>query len=240
MALNAKKIQAPASADRVEQDNLEPGVYKARIVQIIDYGIQPQRAYAGKDKAPAQEIGVTYELLDEFMKDEDGNEIEDKPRWISENFPLHSLQADMAKSTKRYKALDPEEVHEGNWPDLLEMPCMVTVVNNPSKDGSKIFDNVGNVSAMRPKDAANAPELVNDSKVFDLDNPDMEVFAKLPKWIQEKIASNLGFKGSALEKALGGAVKEDKPAKAAPKKPKGKVEDEGTPPFDTDEEDNPY
>lgn len=244
MALNAKKIQAPAGGDRVEQDNLEAGVYRARIVQILDYGVQPQRAYAGKDKAPAQEIGVTYELLDEFMKDEDGNEIEDKPRWISENFPLHSLKADMAKSTKRYQALDPKEVHEGNWPDLIGMPCMVTVVNNPGKEG-KVYDNVGNVSAMRPKDAANAPELVNDPKVFDLDDPDMEVFAKLPKWIQDKIASNLNFKGSALEKAIGGGAKEEGVVKkiraAAGKAEKAAaIKDEGTPPFDTDEEDNPY
>lgn len=232
--LNAKKIQGNGGSERVQQDNLAAGNYPARIVQIIDYGVQPQRAYAGKDKPPVQEIGVTYELLDEFMKDEEGNDVTDKPRWISENFPLHSLKAEMAKSTKRYMALDPKEEFEGNWPDLIGMPCMVTVVNNPGKDG-KVYDNVGNVSAMRPRDAANAPELVNDPKVFDLDNPDMEVFGKFPQWIQDKIKGNLGFKASALEKALGGAV-EEKP-KAAPKKDRKAVVEE--PPFDADEE-NPY
>lgn len=239
MALNAAKIQSTGGGDRVEQDNLEPGVYKARIVQIIDFGVQPQRAFQGKEKPPAQEIGITYELLDEFMKDEDGNDLEDKPRWISENFPLHSLKADMAKSTKRYKALDPTEEFGGNWPDLIEYPCMVTIINNPGKEG-KVYDNVGNVSAMRPRDAANAPELVNEAKVFDLDAPDMEVFNKLPKWIQDKIKGNLGFKSSPLEKALaGGAQEAEKPAKAAPKKGK-KVEED--PPFDADDagDNNPY
>lgn len=233
MALNASKIVGGGNTERVEQDNLAAGVYKARIVQIIDYGIQPQRAYQGQSKPPAQTIGVTYELLDEFMKDEDGNDIEDKPRWISEDFPLHSLKADMAKSTKRYLALDPTQEHGGNWPDLIGMPCMVTVVNNPGKEG-KVYDNVGNVSAMRPRDAAAAPELVNDPKVFDLDAPDMEVFNKMPKWIQDKIKGNLQFKSSPLEKALGGVV-EEKLAKAGPKKAKAVEED---PPFDGD--DNPY
>lgn len=233
MALNASKIQGGGNAERVEQDNLAAGVYKARIVQIIDYGIQPQRAYLGKDKAPAQEIGVTYELLDEFMKDEDGNDIEDKPRWISENFPLHSLKADMAKSTKRYLALDPTQEHGGNWPDLIGMPCMVTVVNNPGKEG-KVYDNVGNVSAMRPRDAAAAPELVNDPKVFDLDAPDMEVFNKMPKWIQDRIKGNLTYKSSPLEKLVEGGVV-DKPVKVV------KAKKEIDPPFDPDEADsNPY
>lgn len=240
MALNAKKIQAPAG-DRVAQDNLEPGNYPARIVQIIDFGIQPQRAFQGKDKPPVQEIGVTYELLDEFMKDEEGNAIEDKPRWISENFPLHSLQADMAKSTKRYKALDPKEVFEGDWSLLVGTPCMVTIINNPGKD-DKVYDNVGNVSAMRPRDAANAPELVNEPKVFDLDNPDLEVFAKFPKFIQEKIKGNLQFKASPLEKALAEGDKapdntEKRHKAMVDKRAKDAKED---PPFDADEEDNPY
>lgn len=79
MGLNAKK--AAGGSDRVAQEVLEPGVYPARLVQLIDLGVQPQRPFQGKDKPPAQEIMITYEFTDEFLKDEDGNEIEDKPRW---------------------------------------------------------------------------------------------------------------------------------------------------------------
>lgn len=209
MALNAKKAAGGGNnKEFVAQANLEPGNYPARIAQIIDFGLQAQRPYQGKDKPPAQEMSVTYELLDEFMKDEKGEPIEDKPRWVSEQFPLHNLRAENAKSTKRYLALDPKEVHDGDWTALLEMPCMVTVINNPGKDG-KVFDNVGGVSAMRPRDAANAPELKNKAKVFVLDAPDMEVFEKFPKWIQDKIKGNLNFKGSKLEKLLGNKAAED-------------------------------
>src|SRR5690606_29752920 len=129
-------------------------------------------------KPPAYMISVTYELVDSFMVDEDGNELEDKPRWVSETFPIYSLQADMAKSTKRYLALDPEEVFEGDFSKLTDTPCNVTIVIN--KKGDKTYTNVANVSAMRPRDAAKCPELVNAARVFDLEQPDMDVFNSLP------------------------------------------------------------
>lgn len=235
MGINAKKVQGSAGGNRVEQPNIEPGVYPGRLVQVIDLGVQPQRPYQGKDKPPAQEIMVTYELVDEFMKDEDGNDVEDKPRWISENFVLHSLQADMAKSTKRYHAFDPDEHLEGDWGKLVGSPINITIVNN--KNGDKIYDNVANLSAMRPKDAANCPDLINPTKVFDLDDPDMEVFAALPKWIQEKLTSNLNYKGSVLEEKIAAAPQKapEEKKEAKPKKVR-----EQAPAKDEDEDDNPY
>lgn len=212
MALNAKTA-GNNSGPRIQQANLEAGNYPVRIVQIIDFGLQAQRPFKGEDKPPAQEIGLTYEFLDEFMKDEAGEDQRDKPRWLSEQIPLHNLKADKAKSTQRYMALDPKLVHDGDFTMLHGYPAMLTVVNNQGKDG-KVFDNVGALSPMRPRDAANAPELVNKGGVFLLDAPDMEIFNKFPKWIQEKITSNLQFKGSPLEAALKGKpviAKEDAP-----------------------------
>lgn len=247
MALDTKKIPSSGNGgNRVEQPVLEAGVYPARVVQIIDLGLQPQSAQNKMkygEKAPTNEISVTYELVDSFMIDEEGNELEDKPRWISEIFSIYSLEADMAKSTKRYKALDPEEVFEGDFSKLLGTPCNVTIVIN--KKGDKVYTNIGNVGGMRPRDAAKCPELVNDSRFFDLDEPSLEIFNGLPKWIQEKIASNLEFKGSKLEEVLGGAAPETKekpkPTRKAPKKEEPEGDDD--PAFDPDEaadDDNPY
>jgi hypothetical protein len=209
------------------QANIEAGTYPARLVQLIDFGLQPQRPYQGKDKPPAHEIGLTYELVDEFMKDEKGNDIEDKPRWVSETLPFHGLYADKAKSTQRYKVFDPDEAWKGDFAQAVGLPCNVTIVNN--KVGDKVYDNVATISAMRPRDAEKCPELVNKATVFDLDNPDLEVFNRFPKWIQEKIQGNLNFKGSKLEKLLGGKKEEKAPEREDP-------------PFDPDElEDNtPY
>lgn len=212
MALKAAKDVK--KTNYIPQANIEPGTYPARLVQIIDLGLQAQRAFQGKEKPPANEIMLTYELVDEFMKDEAGNDIEDKPRWISETLPFFGLFADKAKSTKRYFALDPNNDHDGDFAKLIGVPCNVTVVNNSV--GDKTYDNVAAVTTMRERDAAKCPDLVNPPKVFDVDAPDMEVFNSLPEWVRDKIKGNLNFKGSALEKLVGDApppkAKEEKPA----------------------------
>jgi hypothetical protein len=210
MALNASKLPK-TGGNRKPVDPLEPGTYPARVVQIITLGLQEQNPYKGEPKPPAHELYVTYELLDEFMKDEEGNDIPEKPRWLSENFAFYSLDSDLAKSTKRYFALDPEKEHGGDWAALLGAPCMVTVIQKPSKkDPEVIYNNITTVSSMRAKEAAKAPDLVNEGKVFDVDEPDMDIFLSLPEWLQDKIKGNLDFEGSALEKALKGV---QKPAK---------------------------
>lgn len=203
MALNANKI--PSNGGNFERpDPLEPGVYPARLVQIVTLGLQAQRPYQGEEKPPAQELYLTYELLDEFLEDEDGEEDTSKPRWISERIPFHSLESDLAKSTKRYFALDADYEYEGDWSQLAGTPCMVTLVakQGTGKNKDKVFNNIQGVSSMRPKEAAKAPELVNPPKVFDIDEPDMEIYGSLPKWIQEAMQEGLDYEGSALEKAV--------------------------------------
>jgi hypothetical protein len=177
-------------------------------------GLQNQRPYQGQAKPPAHEIWTTYEFSDEFLKDEDGNEQEDKPRHLSEGFPLYNLDSEKAKSTKRYLALDPNKVYDGDWAELINTPCMLTVVQNYNQKTQRTYTNITAVSPMRGKDAARLPALVNPPLVFDLDDPDMKVFEKLPKFLQEKIVSNLEFEGSKLQKLVGaGPAKSEEPAK---------------------------
>ena len=204
MALNANDVEF-TGGNKNTQEPLEIGTYKGRVVQIIDLGVQAQRPYKGEPKSPVQEIKVTYELLDEFMIDEDGNEVLDKPRWISEDMPLYNLKSERAKSTKRYLALDPKISFGGNWPDLLGATCMVNIVQNQGKgkNADKVYANVAGVAPMRARDVSSAAELQNPSVYFDLDTCDMDVWKKIPDWIQDKITSNLNFSGSRLEDLLG-------------------------------------
>jgi len=236
MALIAKAQPKQENRQFVKQPSLEAGTYPGRLVQIIDLGLQPQRPFKGEEKKPAQEVMWTYELVDAFMLDEQGKEIEDKPRWISESLPFYSLDNDKAKSTQRIKALDPDNQFDGDVSQMIGTPVNVTIVLKPNaKDPERPYENIAGTSFMRPRDAAKCPELVNPPKVFDLSAPDMDVYAKLPKWIQEKIESNLNFKGSKLEKLLGGKPEEKERAEENPV-----VADKGedTPPWE--DSDAPY
>lgn len=225
MALNARKVKSVAKGP--QQEAMEAGTYPARVVQVIDFGVQEQRPYKGVSKPPAQMVYLTYEFLDEFCKDEGGEDQEDKPRWLSEQFSLLSLEADLATSTKRYRALDPDEDFGGDFTQLVGAPCMVTINQYESKGVMR--NGVSSVAPMRPKEAAKAPELVNPPKVFLIDAPDLEIFKSLPDWMQDKIKEGLEFKGSATDEALNGGAKpaKAKPARKAPEpEPEEAEEDE--------------
>ena len=57
--LNAKKAPKPQSnSNRVIQELMEVGTEEARVVAVIDLGLQPQRPYKGQDKPPVNM--VTY------------------------------------------------------------------------------------------------------------------------------------------------------------------------------------
>ena len=227
--LNASKLPSTSNAKPIPP--LDAGSYPARLVQILLMGIQKNRPYKGEEKAPSLKIRLTYEMLDEFMKDDDDNDIPEKPRWISEDLPFFPLKADLAKSTKRYYALDADSEHGGDWSQLLSSPCMVTLVQSAGKD--KIYNNVAAVSAMRPKEAAKAPPLVNEGKIFDFYSPDMDVFSSLPDWLQEETKNALDYAGSPLEAILSKTAPDTKkkevagkqsPVKPSPE-PKGNIDD---------------
>ena len=210
MSLNAKKVAHSGGKKGPTQDAIDGGSYPIRLAQVIDMGLQPQRPWQGEEKPPAHEMMLTYELLDEFCVDDDGNADEDKPRWLSETIPLRSLMAEKAKSTQRYYALDPNEDMEGDFTALAGSPAIATIVQNAGKGKNvgKIYNNIQSLSTMRPKDAAKAEPLKKEAKVFVLDEPDLEVFNSLPDWIQDKIKDNLEYQGSALHVLLSGDTAE--------------------------------
>ena len=223
MSLNAKKAAMTGGNSKkfAEQEVLEAGTYPARVVNIIDLGLQPQRPYQGQEKPPKQEIKITYELLDEFILDEEGEEIEDKPRWVSEDIPFNNLDVDLAKSTKRYNALDPDGDLDGDFTQLLTLPCLVTlnVTDGRGKNTGRQFNNVTTISQMRGKDARKAAPLVNPAKFFSCSDPDLDIFRSLPEFQQNKIKDNLEYNGSVLQELLqGGKAAESKPEQDVPAK----------------------
>ena len=227
MSLNARTIKQAKSKGFVEQPLLEVAVYPARVVQMIDLGLQDGGEWKGEKKSPVNKIHVTYELVDSFLVDADGAEVEDKPRWVSEELKIFSPDVDKANCNKRYQAIDPDLVHDYNWAEVITNPCNVMIIHKESK--GKTYANVGTITPYIV--SKRNPELVplqNEAKVFDLAEPDMDVFESLPQWIKDKIVANLEFKGSPLDKALNGSA------------PKVKAEEESVEVDDIEEDDIPW
>lgn len=218
MALQSalKTTKAASNVKRVAQAELEIDNYPCRVAQVIDLGLHHKDLWDDvnkkftKDlqKAPVNMLMVTYEFTTEFVKDEQGNDLDDKPRWLSERFPVYALDSELATSTKRYNAFDPGAVKfGGDWSRVAGEPCSVSITHKKSGKAK-----IGNVA--KPMKGMQVAELKNPIKVFDLGEPDLDIFNSLPEWLQEEIKSNLEYAGSPLERLLtGGAAKakEDKP-----------------------------
>jgi len=202
MSLNSGKMKGGNGGNRVHQKLIKRGAHMARIVQVIDIGVQKRKPWKGTEKKPVQMMRVTYEFPKVLMMDEDGKPIKDKPRWLTEKMPLYPLKVENAKSTLRMSVIDPEGELEGDWTQVGNLPVMVTITH--SKDGK--YSNIGSVSEMM--EGMDVPELQNPVKIFTMDEPDLEAYNSLPEFIQEEITSSLDFNGSALEKLLNGDAEE--------------------------------
>lgn len=208
MARNAKQVSSSGGNNNLQAPELTPGAYPARVVSVIFLGVQEQRPFQGQAKPPIDEVRITYELSSEFMLDEEGNVLEDKPRWFSEDIPFHSLNADRAKSTRRYNAIDPADTCDGDFSKLIGKPCQVVLVNNPGKGkhAGKVFTNVGDVTPAPNLPGYVQPELVNPSQYFDPqdENVSKEVFESFPEFLRQKIMGALDYSSSPLARAMGG------------------------------------
>jgi len=205
--------------DFTPQDALAAGTYPGRLVQIVTMGLQPQRAYQGQPKEAKESMYVGYELSHEFMVDDDGNPDPTKPRWMGEDFPFYNLDADRAKSTLRYTAIDPSVECGGDWEKILSWPCNITLSKELKKGKKDQYTNyVTHVAPAANMPGYVQPELVNEVRMFDIETPNMEVFKLLPKWLREKLTTNLNYNGSALQAAMGdtATAAEPAPAQAAP------------------------
>jgi hypothetical protein len=210
MGLNLS--QQEYSPARRPQRLLKVASYPGRVVGIIDLGVQERRAYEGKAKPPCQMAFIQYELSHEFLEDEEGNPDETKPLWLGEQIPLLSLKSERATSTKRCKTFDPMNEHNGDLTKMLASPCSILVAHS-SKEGV-VRHKIGDVGALAQMPGYVQPALRNPPRIFELSNPDLEVFNSLPEWMQTLIKGNLNYAGSKLEALLGEGTTSAKSAPA--------------------------
>lgn len=201
-------IKAPKQSGQsnIDRKLLDKGQHPVRLVQVIDLGLQKQRPFQGQEKKPAFEVYLTFEFPHSRI-DVQG---ESRPMWKSKRFKLSSHE----KSTcvKWYERLDPDNNFEGDWAKLVNTSCAAFVSHDAGsgKNEGKIFDNISDV--MPVMQGMEVPPLENPSSVFDLSAPDMEVWEKLPDWLQNIIKENLQYDGSRLQHAVEGT---DRPVTAS-------------------------
>lgn len=194
MPLNMNDV-AKAEQKRTEYQPIPAKAHAGRLVGVVDMGLQPRAPYQGKPKKPAYRVRLTFELPNQRIE-VDG---ESRPRWIDKEITFSTY--DNSTCVKFFKTMDPDGVTKGDWTKLIGTPVQVVVVHNKGDDG-RIYDNIQDIVPLM--DGIEVGDLENDPLIFDLSNPDMETFDRLPKFKQDKIKANLEFKGSKLETLLSG------------------------------------
>lgn len=186
---------------------LEEAAYEARIVQIIDIGLQKAvpnpKIVTPKDQ---YKLVIKFELSDEFMSDESGKPDPKKPRWFDFEVAYTPDGYMHPKSIllKLWNAVGATE--DWDLKDLVGKPVSVMLSKYIRKSGKNVGKEANKVSAvikMKEKLAAKLPPLVNPPLFFDLAEPDLAVFKSLPSGnefaIQERILANMNFEGSKLD-----------------------------------------
>lgn len=219
---------------------LEAGGYPARVARIIDLGKQPG---SPKFPEPQFKLLVTFELLEEYMKevddagnmvmvqdpDEDdgvlmGKNLEDKPRWFDFEFSYNpdGYMGDNSHIYKFAKAIDALEVvanlEQGvqghpakNLPDWLSEPLNVGLITYTKKSGTnagQVANKISTFSPMKSKEKREAKALVNPTVFFDMSEPDVEIFNKLPGGdspyaVKNRITAGIDFGQTKLAELLG-------------------------------------
>ena len=154
------------------------GSFAARCYQIIDLGHQTIEWQGTAKVVP--KVRITWEL-NESMAD-------GRPFSISKEYTASiGDKANLRKDLEAWRGrpFTADELKNFSLENVLCAPCLLGVVHRPSKDGSKVYANVGSVMAL-PK-GMSAPELVNPAVKFDIATFDTKVFDSLSNYVQKKI-----------------------------------------------------
>lgn len=189
MALTAK------SSNKGPREVPEAKTYFARLVGLTDLGHQPGFEYQGKDIPSEYKVEFTYELVTTSM--EDG-----RPFHVSEEVASNDFEGKgiISKMMARVRSID-QDNDTNNGKDLEKMlgkPCMVTIKHNDR--GYPVIRGSSAVSSA--PDGIEVAELRNPTYAFNMDDPDMDLWARFPEFKQNKIKEALNFDDTELAKKL--------------------------------------
>lgn len=225
--------KAPKGGAREE---LKKGRYKARILQIIDLGVQP----GFKKGDPSNR---KYNFVFELSKEKVEIDGEKLPRREYKSLPFK--RGDGALLVELIDALG-IDADEAEWEDLLGLPIKLKLNTHEKSDKVAVrgFDEIDEEVAEK------MPPLVGDSFFFDFDAPDAGLLEGLSDFMKDVLKKAKNYPGSKVEAILeGGEIEEDteeeeeveeepvkKPKKKATKKKKPQPKEEEEDDEDIEEE----
>ena len=171
--------------------SVSPGMHLARCYRIIDKGTQITN-YKGKVGA-SPKVMIQFEVHSE---DAEGNPLvtdKGEPMTISKNFTASLAPASILRQELenwRSQAFTNEELEGFKLKNILGAWAMLSVVKEKGSDGND-YTNISSINPVSPQiKKMGLPTPHNELKVFDLDDPDMELFETFGNKTKEAIKSS--------------------------------------------------
>lgn len=161
---------------------VEPGVYMAVCVGVIDLGEQ----YSEKFKSYSNKLKFVWALPSETIEIDDKTE----ERQLSKEFTFSvSKKGSLRTFLESWNSRTYSDEEFANFEvfDQLGKPCQLQVVLNDTKE----YSNVANLMPLpkgMPAPTSNTPFIT-----WDMDNWDDAAFEKLPAWTQEQIKKSTQY-----------------------------------------------
>lgn len=184
MAIYAKNTE---SAQRREP--LQPGMYAANCFAMYHIGTV-EETFEGETKKQ-NKVMIGWEIPEETYTYKD----EEKPVTLFKEYTLSMHdKAGLRKMLKGWRGKDftPEEAKQFDVTNLLGIPCLLNILQKPSKaDASKIYEEIAGVMPLTK--STPKPPKVNPIQELNYDAFNQEMFNTLPNYIQEKFKRSAEF-----------------------------------------------
>lgn len=181
-----------AKAGGAGQYKLVPaGSHVARCFSIIDLGTQTANTKFGVKSE--HRLLLQFEV---FGEDEDGTPLvverdgKQLPMTIRTQFKVSLHQkARLRAFLASWRGRDFTEAEAAAF-DVSKLVGAYGLINvTHSANGERTYANISGISPLPKQLAANKPAGVHSPVIFNMDEPDMDVFASLPEWLQNAIRS---------------------------------------------------
>lgn len=174
-----------------EKKIIPQGNHVARCYGMIEIGTVEEVVMG--EKKQMHKIMIDWELPNEttVFKEENG----EQPFVYSKDFTLSmNEKSNLRKMITAWtgKTLTDKEAEDFDLTSLIGSACMLNIVHNKSKDGTKTYANLAGVTPL-PK-GFTCPEPYNKTRCLDFDNWNQEVFMSLPAWLSDKICTSKEYK----------------------------------------------
>jgi len=168
--------------------NCPAGMHLGRCYRVIDLGTQ-KSVFKGQTKF-LHKVRLIWEI---HGTDDNGKQIamnDGRPFSISKNYTLSwsdkaNLRIDL--QSWRGRPFTHEEMRRFDLKNILGAWCMLNVIETIGTDG-RTYTNVDSVTPVPPIIKQNGiPEGVNKLEIFNMDNPDLEMFESFHDRLKETI-----------------------------------------------------